>query len=63
MYTVTKAKRDTGLYNMWVTENSIIHIDRSEKSVINKGRAGQAKWMTGFSVPPHVSGLRHALLF
>jgi hypothetical protein len=50
-------------HNMRVAENCVIHVDRSEKSVINKDRAAQVLWMTGVFRPPPVSGLRHAWLF
>jgi hypothetical protein len=45
---------------MRVTENSIVHVESWEKSVINIDRAAQSMWMEEFSVHPHVSGMRHA---
>jgi hypothetical protein len=36
--------------NMYVTKNSFIHIERSEKSVIHIDRAAESMWMTEFSV-------------
>jgi hypothetical protein len=35
---------------MYGTEYSFLHIERSEKSVINIGRAAESLWMTEFSV-------------
>jgi hypothetical protein len=35
---------------MYVTENSVIHIERPEKSVIHIDRAAESMWMTEFSV-------------
>jgi hypothetical protein len=35
---------------MYVTENSVIHIERSEKSVIHVDRAAESMRMTEFSV-------------
>jgi hypothetical protein len=52
MYTVTKSKRDVGPQH--VGDGKFPHphtVDRSKKSVINKDRAAQALWTTGFSVP------------
>jgi hypothetical protein len=37
--------------NLWVTENSVIHIVRSEKSVINIDWDAPSTWITEFSVP------------
>jgi hypothetical protein len=34
---------------MWVTENSVIHEDRSEKSVIHIDGAARPTWITEFS--------------
>jgi hypothetical protein len=49
---------------MYETENSVIHIDRSEKSVINiyRGPLNLRGWRR---FPSHVlvSGLRHACFF
>jgi hypothetical protein len=35
---------------MWVTENSVIHIDRSEKSVIHIDWAARPPWVMEFSI-------------
>jgi hypothetical protein len=34
---------------MWVAENSVIHVDRSEKSSIHIDWAARPTWMTEFS--------------
>jgi hypothetical protein len=46
---------------MRATENSIIHIELSEKAVIYIDRADRSMWMAEFSVTYVV--LRHACLF
>jgi hypothetical protein len=35
---------------MFVAENSVIHMERSEKSLIHLDRAAESMWMTEFSV-------------
>jgi hypothetical protein len=50
--------------NMWVTENSVIPTDRSEKSVNHICRSGRSIYVDdGIFRPPHNSGLHHAWFF
>jgi hypothetical protein len=63
MYTVKKPSV-TQDQNMWVTENSVIHIEGLEKSASNLDRATQSMWPTEFSITYMFwSCLRHARLF
>jgi hypothetical protein len=49
--------------NMWVTENSIIHIDQAAQSVLMMDFSDRCMWMTEFSVAHMGFGLLHAELF
>jgi hypothetical protein len=49
-HTLLKKPSVTQDQNMWVTENSVIHIEGSEKSANNIDRAAKSIWMTEFSV-------------
>jgi hypothetical protein len=40
----------TQAHNIWVTENSVTHMEQSEKSAINIDQAAGSMWMTEFSV-------------
>jgi hypothetical protein len=50
-YTLLQKPSMTQAQNMWVTENSVIHIEWLEKSVINIDRTARSTWKTEFSFP------------
>jgi hypothetical protein len=63
-YTVAKAKRDAGTQQASAAENSVIHVDRSEKSVIPIHWAARHTYVDGGIFQRlHVVLLRHVCFF
>jgi hypothetical protein len=63
MYTLLEKPSVTHGQNMYVMENCVIDIERSEKSVIHIDRAAESMWMTEVFRHIHVLVLPHAWFF
>jgi hypothetical protein len=49
-YVLMTKPRVTQAHNIWLMENVVIHVEQSEKAVINIDQAAGYMWMTEFSV-------------